>query len=439
LILHGVRFGEKCSFPYMGNAPTVRFDPDKGPDTPRAVGQLLLEFLRSVYFREHFENLKELIGLGDDVRPLPQTPELVTLLELKSDPKNEAVHTVVYQEPPLGDHLLDVLRRFAPGLSVTTPVQLLTAGLRSPGARPPLTGRVIGLSLGNSPDLPRLGFHQIHADDVTAEFARYLLEAGAVLAYGGTLQADGFTALLRDLVWTYDASEDEEPRLLGYLAWPYHRGALQRDPVYKGWMDPKNLNRVNFEFVDRPKDQANKEAGPPTDRSPENLLVYARCLTAMRQKMNERIEARVLLGGKVTAYAGRYPGLVEEVLLAKRSGKPIFLIGGFGGAAGAVIDALLGRKPQALSEAYQFEDASYKEMVSRHNALPGVDPADYGKLMAELEEWGLTGLCASNGMSEEENQRLFQTPHVFEMVYLILRGLVRKFGDKSSGKSAARK
>jgi len=430
LILHGVRYGEKCSFPYMGNAPTIRFNPDEGPDTPKAVGQLLLEFLRSVHFREHFENLKELTGLGDDVRPLPQTPELVTLLELKSDPKNEAVRTVVYQEPPLGEHLLDVLRRFAQGLSVTTPVQLLTAGLRPPGLRPPLAGRAIGLSLGNSPDLPRLGFHQIHADDVTIEFARYLLEAGAVLAYGGTLQADGFTAVLRDLVWTYDASEDKTPRLLGYLAWPYHHGELEWDPAYKAWMDPKNLNRVLFEFLPRPDDQATKEVGPPTDRSPENLLVYARCLTAMREKMEETIKARVLLGGKVTQYAGRYPGLVEEALLAKRSGTPIFLIGGFGGAAGAVIDAVLGRKPEALSEAYQFEDANYKEMISRHNALLGVDPVDYPKITAEFEEWGIAGLCDSNGLNEEENRRLFETPHVFEMVYLVLRGLVRTFADK---------
>ena len=159
-------------------------------------------------------------------------------------------------------------------------------------------------------------------------------------------------------------------------------------------MDPKNLNRVLFEFLPRPDDQATKEVGPPTDRSPENLLVYARCLTAMREKMEETIEARVLLGGKVTQYAGRYPGLVEEALLAKRSGTPIFLIGGFGGAAGAVIDAVLGRKPEALTEAYQFEDASYKEMVSRHNAIPGVDPVDYARLAADFEEWGLTGLCA---------------------------------------------
>src|SRR5262249_21907341 len=32
LILHGVRMGEKCTFPYLGNTPAIRFDPDSGPD-----------------------------------------------------------------------------------------------------------------------------------------------------------------------------------------------------------------------------------------------------------------------------------------------------------------------------------------------------------------------------------------------------------------------
>jgi SLOG cluster2/TIR domain len=430
LILHGVRYGEKCSFPYMGNAPAIRFDPDKGPETPKAVAELLLEFLRSVHFRKHFESLKTMIGLGDEVRPLPQTPELVTILDVIDSPSNKAVRQVVYQEPPLGEHLLDVLRRFAPKLSVTTPVQLLTTGRRPPASPPPLARRIIGLSLGNSPDLPRLGFHEIHADDFAAEFARYLLQAGAVLAYGGTLQAGGFTSLLRDLVWTYDASEDKTPRLLGYLAWPYHRGTLEWDPAYKEWMDPKNLNRVDFDFLPLPEGVAPEQVGPPTDRTPANLLVYARCLTAMRQKMEEKIEARVLLGGKLTGYAGRYPGLVEEALLAKRSGKPVFLIGGFGGAAGAVIDALLGRKPKALTEAHQFEDPDYKQMVALHNDLPGVDRVNYAELTAEFKKWGLAGLRKSNGLSKEENVRLFETPHVFEMVYLVLKGLMKKFAGK---------
>ena len=261
-----------------------------------------------------------------------------------------------------------------------------------------IAGWKIGLSWLEHPDLPRLGFNRVHGEDFAAELAHYLLEAGAALAHGGRLQSDSLTTLLRDLVWTYDASQDETPKLFGYLAWPEHRGTLQREPRYKNWLDPKNQNRSEFKFLPLPDGVSEGIVGSPNDRSPANLLVYARCMTAMWQRMDEEIEARVLLGGSVRHYHGRYPSFVEKALLARRSGKPVFLIGCFGGAVGAIIEALCGRKADALTEAFQFEDVAYKEMVALHNALPGVEPVDYAALTAEFKKWGLSGLCKSNGL-----------------------------------------
>ncbi len=82
LILHAVRFGEKCSFPYLGNSPTIRYDPANGPDLKVVLGQTLVEVLRNNHFRQHFEDLRRLFNLEGDVRALPQAPELITLLEL---------------------------------------------------------------------------------------------------------------------------------------------------------------------------------------------------------------------------------------------------------------------------------------------------------------------------------------------------------------------
>ena len=427
LILHAVRFGEKCSFPYLGNSPTIRYDPASGPDLKVVLGQMLVEVLRNNHFRQHFEDLHRLFNLEGDVRALPQAPELITLLELRDDSKSRGTATVVHQDPPLGEHLLDVLHRFAPELTITTPAMVLTAGRALSGTERPLADKVIGLSISDSPDLDRLGFHQIHLDDAAVEFARYLLESRAILAYGGDLRPGGFTAILRNLVWTYNASATAvRERLRGYVAWPIHQDRLQRDPSYLKWMDEKN--RINFDFVPRPPDQAWAQADPPSVRSPDNLLVWARCLTAMREKMNMDINARVLLGGRLEEFMGRYPGLAEEALLAKRSGKPIYLAGGFGGCTRALINALLGQKPEALTEAYQYRDAAYQAMVERHNQIPGVDPVDYTGLVGEFEGWGIAGLSRVNGLTEEENRRLFETPHVIEMVCLVLRGLLRVFG-----------
>ena len=432
LILHAVKTGEKCSFPYLGNAPTIRIAPDAAPDMEMVLGQLLVEVLRNIHFVQHCEDLVQLSRREATIKALPQTPELLTLLELKADPKNRDLRTIVYQEPPLGAHLLEILARFAPDLVLTTPILLLTSGLREADQLPPLEGRTIGLSLGNSPDLDRLGFQPAHLEDAMVEFARYLLQAGANLAYGGDLRPGGFTEVLRDLVWTYDASESKTPRLTGYLHWAIHQDRLAQTKPFLDWMDPRGMNRTKFEFVTRPADQAGANPAAPDDRTPENLLIHARCLTAMRERMDAAIGARVLLGGKLTGFNGRYPGLAEEAWRAFRSGKPFYLLGGFGGCAYALIEATLGRKPAALTREFQDRDLAYREMAARHDQIPGVEPIDYPALVDAFEQTGLAGLSRINGLNERENLRLFATPHVIEMVHLVLKGLLNVFGRASA-------
>ena len=87
----------------------------------------------------------------------------------------------------------------------------------------PLAGRVLGISISESPDLESLGFSDIHLRDALIEFARYMLAAGATIAYGGDLRAGGFTHTLFDLVSTYKgAGGSEANRIRNYLAWPIH-------------------------------------------------------------------------------------------------------------------------------------------------------------------------------------------------------------------------
>ena len=114
----------------------------------------------------------------------------------------------------------------------------------------------------------------------------------------------------------------------------------------------------------------------------------------MRAWMAAETDARVLLGGKLSGYMGRYPGIAEEALLSLRAGKPIYLLGGFGGCARALADAVMGRKPAALIREFQERDPAYREMVAAHDAIPGVDPVDYEGLVGELERLGLGGLSA---------------------------------------------
>ena len=74
----------------------------------------------------------------------------------------------------------------------------------------PLAGRVLGISISESPDLEALGFSEVHFRDALIEFARYMLAAGATIAYGGDFRAGGFTHTLFDRVSTYKGAGGSE-------------------------------------------------------------------------------------------------------------------------------------------------------------------------------------------------------------------------------------
>lgn len=55
--------------------------------------------------------------------------------------------------------------------------------------------------------------------------------------------------------------------------------------------------------------------------------------TAMRTQMARSCDVRVQLGGRKTDFSGPISGLCEEALLTIAAGKPLYVLGGFGGAS----------------------------------------------------------------------------------------------------------
>ena len=73
----------------------------------------------------------------------------------------------------------------------------------------------------------------------------------------------------------------------------------------------------------------------------------------MREKVTDETDARVVLGGRMTGFSGLMPGIVEEVLLATRKRQPLYVAGGFGGAAHVVALAFDGVSAPALTRESQ--------------------------------------------------------------------------------------
>jgi hypothetical protein len=425
VVIHAIEEGEARSFPYIGNVPTIRWRTEEPARLEAVIGLVLREVLRAEYFQQHFDDLKKLFSVPDTVQPLPRAPELLTSLALRGT--SEKVPYFVYPDPPLAKQELDLLTELDPNLRLTTPTLLFA---RPPSQHPALAGQDlekmasgwrIGLSISDSADLPLRGFGPAHLRDAASEFARFLLAAGATLAYGGDLRQGGFTEVLFELLTAYRAISGEAvDAIQSYLPWPIHldlntaqRALLKNTARFHPIPPPANLGLDATGITS--KDQV-----PPT--TAVNRVAWARSLSVMRERMNAEIHARLLLGGQARGI-GKYPGLAEEALLALRAGKPLYLIGAFGGCADAVIEALRGNKPAALSLDYQAADPLPRATIELYNSqVPaGGEPIDYKALTAEFEGFGIAGL--NNGLKAEENERLFTTMNLPEMIALVLRGL----------------
>lgn len=419
VIVNALEEEEKRSFPYLGNVPVIRW---KGDNYNEIISLALLENLRFLYTNLRVARLREAGRIKPDSGVLLRAPEILDCYDLIRQPEDAAATAreprfVVYPDPPLGAEETKALSQFCPGVSFTT--------LTMPGEDVLLTKKVIGLSISNSPDLAARGFGPMQLRDAMIELARHLLARNAHIAYGGHLETGGFTQVLFELVRSHNALGcDPFEAISDYLAWPLY---LDVDPKVEA-----ALRQVaTIERVPPPEDlRADFNLDPAVALKPDsplNRYMFARCLTAMRERLNEDVGVRLVMGGKLKGFQGKYPGIAEEAYLAMKSGKPLFLLGAFGGAARAVAEALAGQRPETLTKAFQMSDDNYAGMAEEYNrqaaAKPhlNLEPVDYESLDEFFGEKGIAGL--NNGLSDAENRSLFELIDLDEIVSLVLKGL----------------
>ena len=122
---------------------------------------------------------------------------------------------------------------------------------------------------------------------------------------------------------------------------------------------------------------------------------------------------------------GRCPGVrcsSSAATRCTRGRRPLYVAGGFGGAAGIVALALDGtlttEQMQALGST-RVGERSYDDVAdAQRSSLPDGVPVTVGEMLA-----GLTGRRPVNGLSDEENARPARTSNLDEMIGLVLRGL----------------
>ena len=147
----------------------------------------------------------------------------------------------------------------------------------------------------------------------------------------------------------------------------------------------------------------------------------------MREKITELAQARLVIGGKLANFSGVIPGVVEEAYLSLKGGKPLFLVGGFGGAARAVCDQLRGLARQEFSET--FSESTVKDYA----ACKGLY-ASYAAPFESMQEIGAAialkaaephSRALNNGLDDQDNLELMQCKDAQRIVELVLKGLGR--------------
>lgn len=126
-------------------------------------------------------------------------------------------------------------------------------------------------------------------------------------------------------------------------------------------------------------------------------------------------------GGRSFGYKGIMPGVLEEILIAIEKNKPLFLLGGFGGITSSVCKIIKNNKiPDELTLDWQLKNnVGYDDLLKYYqeqkveNLLP-----NYNDLNEQLSYEKL-----NNGLTREENERLFETPFIEEAICLVMRGL----------------
>lgn len=286
-----------------------------------------------------------------------------------------------------------------------------------------LKGKTIGISISESDNLSELGYGVSHLKDAIIEIARYILASGGKLAYGGDMRQGGFTELIFDLLAYYKADKTLQPheRFHSYLAYPLSttltlekEAELRQNVSFKKIAPPVDLQIANTNEFLKPD-------------SPENLYVWTRCLTKMREEMEESCDARIFIGGRTKGFKGKCAGILEELLIALEHNHPVYLVGAFGGITKDAIEALNGNKPDSFSNEYYFDNDDYKKMFLLFNGKHPSNTIDYPKYLETLQQIGLNKFTEQNGLSVEDNLRLTTTPHISEVVYLILKGLTKRF------------
>ena len=417
--------------PYSSNIPSLR--PHCGIrsgamtidefDSLKVVLAIAIESLRYVYARKKLEAQRDAGLLPKDAFILSRPPEPFDVLVSMKDYPRSAYY---YPEPPM----MTAERCLYEGIGFD--LRTVTSDLRMYNT---LEGISIGISVSEpssigEDDISHIGRSVDDIKNLVTDISRALLFRSAGLIYGGDLQdreGNNFTWIMvdewRDLVKKHGM---KLPKLKNYVSW-----TLQglSSSVNKSKMSDYQtaVEKIGVAQPTGLPFPLKEEDGVYPAVTGEDLFVWAKSLTKMREESIAASDARICAGGKRYGAKGRMPGVLEEILLAIKEGKPLYLMGGFGGICKDVADIILGNKETvaAMTTSGQIEAtkgyAEFVDCAKQHGENIDIE----AEVKSVLTATKISTLAYNAGLALEDYKCLLTSLFADECVPLVLKGLAK--------------
>lgn len=400
-------------FPAGSNIPSIHVPAD-GPisksDVLRILIATILETIRHFHAEKSLKFYRNKKWIDVDCKILSRPPEIRQIIECQK----KGISKVCYPEPSLYSEETDWVSHLK--------IQAFTPLWNSDEDKI-LKDLRIGVSLSECDwgAYTQFHLHPNHLKRLSQDIARHLLARSAVIVYCGDLRNDGFTEFIMDeAIALKSRLNNAHLHVENYLAWPNYVPEASK----LVWI-AKYSQVMDFILCKIPKDVEGcvEETQFLEPSGVRNRFIWSRCLTEMREESISTSDVRICAGGKLSEYTGKMPGVLEEILIALKQDKPIFLLGAFGGVVGEVCKTLQkGKITVPLTEAWQADQNPEYKGVQEYAAKSKQD-ANYDHIKKVLEGISLEALAQRCGMNKKDYLRLMNSPFVDECVYLILTGL----------------
>ncbi len=379
-------------------------------------------------------------GLGD-ARIVPRALALSRLLANRSDALNDEQIGQLLSNGHFVHGVRSMITLLDADWSEKDGLDLPEAIRRQHFSRGDLDGQLVGISAG---------LKESSSAPMFSALAKQLLRSGASLAYGGAFEPEGTLEQVlradREAPQELIGREYRPPRVRNYLGYPASlrakHAAAQDENKSVEFIPLKTIRTCELEELGAPTaewfEAIPEKRGGSYD--PRRHVAWALSLFRLRVRMLQDVSALVVLGGKDDGLSwGRMAGIAEEVMIALALRKPVFVLGGAGGAAQSVGQLLgLDETPMGLERC--LTPAAYAVLshalapYAPSFEIPGEpdSPRDLPDLRRFLFHRGVTTPAWPwNGLSLAENRKLFACPiseggeAVERAVALIVQGISR--------------